>query len=237
MSALVNDLINELLKSPVPWLIATFAAFEIGNWTFRKLGEPVWAPPLMIALALLIGGLLLTGTDYQTYFQGNALLHFMLGPATVALAVPLYHALPRLLAAFKPLGGTLLLGTLLGAGSAMGLAWLFGLSHDSILAFGTRAVTTPIAIGIGEKIHAPIALAAALVGFSGVLGAAVAEPLLKGVKSDVARGFAMGLAAHGVGTARAFQIHPTAGAFAALGMGLNGMLTAFWLPPLVHALL
>ena len=74
----------------------------------------------------------------------------------------------------------------------MGLAWLFGLSHDSILAFGTRAVTTPIAIGIGEKIHAPIALAAALVGFSGVLGAAVAEPLLKGVKSDVARGFAMG---------------------------------------------
>ena len=237
MSALVNDLVNELFKSPVPWLIATFAAFEIGNWTFRKLGEPVWAPPLMIALALLIGGLLLTGTDYQTYFQGNALLHFMLGPATVALAVPLYHALPRLLAAFKPLGGTLLLGTLLGAGSAMGLAWLFGLSHDSILAFGTRAVTTPIAIGIGEKIHAPIALAAALVGFSGVLGAAVAEPLLKGVKSDVARGFAMGLAAHGVGTARAFQIHPTAGAFAALGMGLNGMLTAFWLPPLVHALL
>ena len=227
---------SELFISPLPWLIATFAAYEIGNWIFQKLGQPIWAPPLMIALALLIGGLLLTGTSYQTYFQGNALLHFMLGPATVALAVPLYHALPRLLAAFKPLGGTLILGSLLGAGSAMGLAWLFGLSHDSILAFGTRAVTTPIAIGIGEKIHAPIALAAALVGFSGVLGAAVAEPLLKGVKSDVARGFAMGLAAHGVGTARAFQIHPTAGAFAALGMGLNGMLTAFWLPPLVHAL-
>jgi putative effector of murein hydrolase len=229
--------LTDLMASPVPWLIATFAAYEIGLWVFHKLGEPVWAPPLMIALALLIGGLLLTGTDYHTYFQGNALLHFMLGPATVALAVPLYHALPRLLAAFKPLGGTLLIGTFVGAGSAMGLAWLFGLSHDSILAFGTRAVTTPIAIGIGEKIHAPIALAAALVGFSGVLGAAIAEPLLKGVKSDVARGFAMGLAAHGVGTARAFQIHPTAGAFAALGMGLNGMLTAFWLPPLVHVLM
>jgi putative effector of murein hydrolase len=228
--------LTDLMASPVPWLIATFAAYEIGLWVFHKLGEPVWAPPLMIALALLIGGLLLTGTDYSTYFHGNALLHFMLGPATVALAVPLYHALPRLLAAFKPLGGILLIGTFLGAGSAMGLAWLFGLSSDSILAFGTRAVTTPIAIGIGEKIHAPIALAAALVGFSGVLGAAIAEPLLKGVKNDVARGFAMGLAAHGVGTARAFQIHPTAGAFAALGMGLNGMLTAFWLPPLVHAL-
>lgn len=228
---------NALLASPVPWLILTLAAFEAGTWLFRRLGEPVWAPPLLVALALIIGVLLLTGTDYQVYFQGNQLLHFLLGPATVALAVPLYHALPRLLAAFRPLAATLLLGTVLGALGAMGLAWLFQLSQDSILAFGTRAVTTPIAIGIAEKIHSPIALAAALVGFSGVLGAAVAEPLLRGVKSDVARGFALGLAAHGVGTARAFQMHPTAGAFAALGMGLNGLLTAFWLPPLVRALM
>ncbi|MFZ5561858.1 MAG: LrgB family protein [Pseudomonadota bacterium] len=228
---------NALLQSPLPWLLATLAAFELGNWLFRRLGEPVWAPPLLITLALLIGALSLLQIDYQLYFRGNALLHFMLGPATVALAVPLYHALPRLLAAFRPLAGTLLAGSLLGAGSAMGLAWLLQLSDASILAFGTRAVTTPIAIGIAGEIGAPVALAAALVGFSGVLGAAVAEPLLKGVQSDVARGFALGLAAHGVGTARAFQLHPTAGAFAALGMGLNGMLTAFWLPPLVHLLL
>lgn len=225
------------LQSPVPWLILTLGAFELGTWLFRRLGEPVWAPPLLIALALIIAVLVATGTDYQVYFKGNQLLHFLLGPATVALAVPLYHALPRLLAAFRPLVGTLLLGTALGGLGAMGLAWLFQLSHESILAFGTRAVTTPIAIGIAEKIHSPVALAAALVGFSGVLGAAVAEPLLRGVKSDVARGFALGLAAHGVGTARAFQMHPTAGAFAALGMGLNGMLTAFWLPPLVRAVL
>lgn len=227
---------NAILNSAVPWLILTLGAFEIGTWLFRRLDEPAWAPPLFIALALIIGVLVATGTDYRVYFQGNQLLHFLLGPATVALAVPLYHALPRLLAAFRPLAATLLLGTVLGAGGAMGLAWLFQLSHASILAFATRAVTTPIAIGIAEKIHAPVALAAALVGFSGVLGAALAEPLLKGVKSDVARGFALGLAAHGVGTARAFQMHPTAGAFAALGMGLNGMLTAFWLPPLVRAL-
>ncbi|MCC2636382.1 MAG: LrgB family protein [Moraxellaceae bacterium] len=227
---------SALLDSPVPWLILTLGAFEGGTWLYRRLGEPVWAPPLLMALALIIGVLLVTGIDYAVYFRGNALLHFLLGPATVALAVPLYHALPRLLAAFRPLAGTLLLGTVLGAGGAMSLAWLFQLSHESILAFATRAVTTPIAIGIAEKIHAPLALAAALVGFSGVLGAALAEPLLKGVKSDVARGFALGLAAHGVGTARAFQLHPTAGAFAALGMGLNGLLTAFWLPPLVRAL-
>lgn len=232
----MTSFLSDLLQSPVPWLILTLGAYEAGTWLFRRLGEPVWAPPLFIALALIIGVLVATGADYRVYFAGNQLLHFLLGPATVALAVPLYQALPRLLAAFRPLVGTLLLGTALGGLGAMGLAWLFQLSHASILAFGTRAVTTPIAIGIAEKIHSPVALAAALVGFSGVLGAALAEPLLRGVKSDVARGFALGLAAHGVGTARAFQMHPTAGAFAALGMGLNGMITAFWLPPLVRAL-
>lgn len=233
----MSHTLSALLASPVPWLLMSLLAYEAGIWLFKKMGEPIWAPPLLIALALLIGGLLITGADYQDYFRGNALLHFMLGPATVALAVPLYHALPRLLAAFKPLATILLVGTVLGAGGAMALAWVFQLSHDSVLAFGTRAVTTPIAIGIAEKIHSPVALAAALVGFSGVLGAAIAEPLLKGVKSDIARGFALGLAAHGVGTARAFQMHPTAGAFAALGMGLNGMITAFWLPPMVHLLM
>lgn len=232
----MNSALAYVLQTPVPWLILTLAAYEGGTWLFRRLGQPVWAPPLLIALALIIGVLLATGSDYRDYFAGNQFLHFLLGPATVALAVPLYHALPRLLAAFRPLAGTLLLGSALGALGAMGLAWAFLLSQDSILAFATRAVTTPIAIGIAEKIHSPVALAAALVGFSGVLGAAVAEPLLKGVKSDIARGFALGLAAHGVGTARAFQMHPTAGAFAALGMGLNGMITAFWLPPLIRAL-
>jgi putative effector of murein hydrolase len=228
---------NGLLASPVLWLMVTLGAYECGIYLFAKLGQPMWAPPLLITLTLLIAGLLISGVDYAVYFRGNALLHFMLGPATVALAVPLYHSLPRLLAAFKPLATTLLLGSFFAVACAMGLAWLLQLSHDSILAFGTRAVTTPIAIGIAEKIHSPVALAAALVGFSGVLGAALAEPALRGVKSNVARGFALGLAAHGVGTARAFQLHPTAGAFAALGMGLNGMLTAFWLPPVLHALM
>lgn len=227
---------NALLASPVLWLMATLAANECGHFLHKKMREPVWAPPLLITLLLLIGGLLFFKIDYAVYFQGNALLHFLLGPATVALAVPLYHALPRLRAAFAPLSTVLIVGSVLGAGGAMGLALLFQLSPEAVLAFATRAVTTPIAIGIAEKIHAPVALAASIVGFSGVFGATLAEPLLRGVKSHVARGFALGLAAHGVGTARAFQLHPTAGAFAALGMGLNGMITAFWLPPLLKYL-
>jgi putative effector of murein hydrolase len=237
MSDFLHHVSGDAFATPVFWLLITLLAYETGLWLFKKLGEPIWAPPLFITLALLIAGLLLADVDYQTYFRGNAFLHFLLGPATVALAVPLYRALPSLRAAFQPLMGTLLLASVFCVALAMGLAWLFQLSEPSVLAFGTRAVTTPITVGISEKIHSPVALAAALVGFSGVLGAALAEPLLRGVKSEIARGFAMGIAAHGVGTARAFQMHPTAGAFAALGMCLNGVLTAFWLPPVIRWLM
>lgn len=228
---------DDLLHSPLPWLLLTLLVWEFSGWLYRKLGQPLWAPPMLTTLLLLVAILLGFRVDYQTYFAGTQFLHFLLGPATVALAVPLYHSLPRLLAAAKPLLVILLAGSLFGVGLAVGLAWAFGLSGDTMLAFTTRAVTTPIAIGVAEKIHAPVALAAAIVGISGLVGAMMAEPVLKHIKSDVARGFALGLAAHGVGTARAFQLHPTAGAFAALGMGLNGMLTAIWLPPLVHMLM
>lgn len=228
---------DDLLHKPLPWLFITLMAWEFSLWLYTRLKQPVWLPPMLTTLVLLIGGLSLARVDYQVYFAGTQFLHFLLGPATVALAVPLYHALPRLKAAAGPLLVTLVIGSALTCATAVGLAWLFGLSHDTVMAFTTRAVTTPIAIGIAEKIHSPVALAATLVGISGLVGAMIAEPLLRGIKSEVARGFALGLAAHGVGTARAFQLHPTAGAFAALGMGLNGMITAFWLPPLIHYLM
>lgn len=226
-----------LLISPLPWLLLTLLTYQFGGWLYERLGRPAWAPPILTSLLLVIAILLLAGIDYRVYFAGNQVLHWLLGPATVALAVPLYHALHHLRAALGPLTLTLLFGSAFAVVCAVGLAWGLGLSHDSLMAFTTRAVTTPIAIGISEKIHSPTALAAAIVGLSGVIGAILAEPLLKGVRSPVAKGFALGLAAHGVGTARAFQLHPTAGAFAALGMGLNGLLTAFWLPPVVAWLL
>ncbi|HRH91800.1 MAG TPA: LrgB family protein, partial [Agitococcus sp.] len=146
---------------------------------------------------------------------------------------PLYQSLPRLKAAALPLLVALLMGSVVGAGIALALAQLSGLSHSSALAFATRAVTTPMALGIAEKIHAPLALASAIVIVSGLVGAIAAEALLKFVRHDMAKGFALGLAAHGVGTARALQISPTAGAFAALGMSLNGILTALWLPSVI----
>ncbi len=227
-------MMEKLVHSPLIWLTLTLVAYEAGFWLHKRCGEPVLLPPMLWSLVILIGVVVVGKVDYQTYFQGNAFIHFLLGTSTVALAVPLYQSLPRLKAAVVPLSVTLIIGSLLGAGVALALASMAHLSHDSVLAFATRAVTTPMALGIAEKIHAPLALASAIVIISGLIGAIAAEPLLKFVRHDMAKGFALGLAAHGVGTARALQISPTAGAFAALGMSLNGVLTALWLPTVIR---
>jgi putative effector of murein hydrolase len=224
---------SNILSTPLVWMVLTLTAYEAGFWLHKKFKEPVLIPPMLLSLIILISVLLTADVNYQQYFEGNAFIHFLLGTSTVALAVPLYQSLPRLKAAAIPLMLVLVLGSALGAGVALALAYFFGLSHSSVLAFATRAVTTPMALGIAEKIHAPLALASAIVILSGLIGAMLAEPLLKFVRHDMAKGFALGLAAHGVGTARALQISPTAGAFAALGMSLNGILTALWLPIIV----
>jgi putative effector of murein hydrolase len=216
------------------WVGLTLLVWEGCGRAHKALGQPYWAPPLLLAMLALVALLGITRFPYTSYARYTQPLSFLLGPATVALAVPLYKALPRLMAAVRPILLTVLLGSFFTSGLAVALAWGCGLSHSSVLAFTTRAVTTPIAIGIAAKTGAPVVLVAAIVIVSGLLGAMLAEPLLGRLRSDAARGLALGLAAHGVGTARAFQLHPTAGAFAALGMGLNGLLTAFWLPPLVH---
>lgn len=226
--------LEKLYVSPLLWMTVTLVAYEAGFWLHRRFKEPVLVPPMLISLTLLIAALVIGKVDYQTYFQGNAFIHFLLGTSTVALAVPLYQSLPRLKAAAMPLLVVLAVGSLVGAGVALALAVGSGLSHGSVLAFATRAVTTPMALGIAEKIHAPLALASAIVIISGLVGAIAAEPLLKFVRHDMAKGFALGLAAHGVGTARALQISPVAGAFAALGMSLNGVLTALWLPTFIR---
>ncbi|PTQ89133.1 LrgB family protein [Agitococcus lubricus] len=225
---------ESLLQSPLLWMTVTLVCYEAGFWLHRRCKEPVLVPPMLISLTLLVSVLVCAQVDYMQYFQANQFIHFLLGTSTVALAVPLYQSLARLKAAALPLSLVLVIGSVLGAGVALGLAVLSQLSHTSVLAFATRAVTTPMALGIAEKIHAPLALASAIVIVSGLVGAIVAEPLLKFVKHDMAKGFALGIAAHGVGTARALQISPVAGAFAALGMSLNGILTALWLPTFVH---
>ncbi len=227
-----------LHTQPLLWLAATLAAYAIGAALHERAGRAPVVNAVAIAVALLVAILLATGTSYATYFEGAQFVHFLLGPATVALAVPLFRNRHVVARALLPLGAALLAGALTAAGSALGIAWALGASRETILSLAPKSVTTPIAMGISERIGGTPALTAVLVILTGITGAVIATPLLNalGVRDWRARGFAVGLAAHGLGTARAFQVDQLAGTFAGIAVGLNGIATAVLVPVLVGLL-
>ncbi|PRD66533.1 LrgB family protein [Malikia granosa] len=233
---------ERLAGSPLLWLTLTLLAYQFGLWLQRRLRGHALANPVLVAVALLSALLLLTGTPYASYMQGGGLIHFLLGPATVALAIPLHANWPRLKRMAAPLLIVLLVASLVAAVSAWGLgAWL-GAGPESRLSLAIKSITTPIAMAVTERLGGLPALTAVLVIVTGIVGGLCAEALYRRLRidDDAVRGFALGLAAHGLGTARAFQFSEQAGAFAALGMGLNGLLTSFalpWLLPWLERLL
>ncbi|MCT2540435.1 LrgB family protein [Sedimentimonas flavescens] len=226
-----------LASKPLLWLCATLFAYWAGDAIFRGSGRKPWANPVMIAVILLAVLLGLTGTEYQSYFEGAQFVHFMLGPATVCLAVPLQANLGAVRRALVPIVVALLAGSFTAVFSALAIAWAFGADTALLAALAPKSATAPVAIGISESLGGAPTLTAVLVLLTGMIGAIFVTPMLNALrlKDWRARGFATGVAAHGIGTARAFQVHDTAGAFASIGMGLNAVLTAF-LAPLVLSL-
>ena len=221
-----------LTQGPLLWLTATLAAYALGDAVFRATGRQSWANPVLIAVILL--GLLLTvtGTDYPTYFEGAQFVHFMLGPATVCLALPMYDNLPRMRRAVLPIVAGLVASSVVAVVSALAIARALGLGGPVLASLAPKSTTAPVAIGIAERLGGQPTLTAVLVLLTGIFGAIVVTPLFDALRLRDwrARGLAVGTAAHGIGTARAFQVNPTAGAFAAIGMGLNAVLTAFLAP-------
>lgn len=226
-----------LAGGPLLWLTATVAAYALGDAAFRAAGRKPWANPVLIAVLLLAPVLTLTGTPYATYFEGAQFVHFLLGPATVALALPMWDNLPRLRGALLPLAAALVAGSVVAVVSALGIAAAFGLNEEMMASIAPKSATAPVAIGISATLGGSPTLTAVMVILTGIIGAICTTPLLNalGIRDWRARGFATGVAAHGIGTARALQVNPIAGAFAGLGMGLNAVLTAF-LAPLVLGL-
>ncbi|MES2844391.1 MAG: LrgB family protein [Pseudomonadota bacterium] len=227
-----TEIWSYLSRGPLLWLTATLAAYLLGDAAFRAAGRQPIVNPVLIAVALLAGLLWLTATPYATYFEGAQFVHFLLGPATVALAVPLAENLPRVRRAALPIACALLAGSLTAITSALAIAHAFGVTGEALASLAPKSATAPVAIGISESLGGSPTLTAVLVILTGIIGAVVATPLLNllGLKDWRARGFAVGVAAHGIGTARAFQVNPTAGAFAGLGMGLNAVVTALIAP-------
>jgi predicted murein hydrolase (TIGR00659 family) len=239
VTANVTNLWVYLSESALLWLAVTFAAFLIGNAIFERSGRNPIANPQPIAAALICVILVATGTSYSTYFAGAQFVHFLLGPATVALAVPLFRHLPEVRRSFIPMLGALIGGSMTAIVSAVLLAKAFGLDRGSIMALAPKSATVAIAMGISEKIGAEPQFTAALVLLTGVTGVLVVTPLMNALrlKNYAARGFAAGLVSHGLGTARAFQVHPLAGTFAGVALGLNGLVTALLVPLLLPWLL
>ncbi|MGA0542006.1 LrgB family protein [Neotabrizicola sp. VNH66] len=232
----MTDIWSYLSREPLLWLTATLAAYLIGLALFRAAGQKPLANPSLLAMLMLALLLHLTGTPFATYFEGAQFVHFLLGPATVCLALPLYDNLPRVRRAALPIVAALVVGSVTGIVTVLAIGWAFGLPAQILASMAPKSATAAVAIGVSEQLGGSPTLTAMMVMLTGLGGAVVVTPLLNafGLRDWRARGFAVGVAAHGFGTARAFQVNPTAGAFAGLGMGLNAMLTAILAPLILH---
>lgn len=221
-----------LSASPLLGLTVTLVAYQAGYWLYGRSGLNPLFNPVLIAVVALVALLKLTGTEYGDYFEGAQFVHFLLGPATVALAVPLFQQLQQVRRSLLAVLVAVVAGSATAALSAVGIAWALGASRETILSLAPKSVTTPIAMGIAEQIGGLPSLTAVLVILTGMTGAMLATATLNlvRVKDWRARGLAVGVASHGIGTARAIAVHPVAGAFAGLAMGLNGVATAILLP-------
>ena len=225
-----------LAASPLLWLTLTLVCYLVAVWIYRLGGESPWLNPVAIAVVLLIALLVVTGTPYQTYFDGAQFVHFLLGPATVSLAIPLYRQRQRLRALALPIAVALVAGVLTASLSAVGFAALLGAGKETLISLAPKSVTAPVAMGISEKLGGLPSLTAVLVVSTGIVGAVLGTGLFRllGIRDDAIKGIAMGVAAHGIGTARAFQVSPTMGAFSGLAMALSAFVTALLLPPLLR---
>ncbi|MGH6763466.1 MAG: LrgB family protein [Phyllobacterium sp.] len=226
-----------LSASPLLWLTVTIGVFLVAQDLAKRSGFNPLVNPVLISILVLAFILKLTGTDYGVYFDGAQFVHFALGPATVALAVPLYRNRAMIMQNILPIIAALMAGATVAVVSAVGIASLFGAPHEILAAIAPKSVTAGIALGITRQIGGDPALTAVLVTATGVLGSIIVTPLMNllRIKDYAARGFAAGLTAHGIGTARAFQVNDVAGTFAGLAMALTGLVTAF-IAPLVVSL-
>ena len=231
----INQLWVYLGTSPLLWLTLTIWAYVVATRVQRSLNASPWANPVLLAVVMLVLVLQVTNTPYDTYFGGAQFVHFMLGTATVALAVPLRRQWTQVRAVLTPLLLSVVIGNVVGAVVAMAIVKLWGAPTTLLLSIAPKSVTAPVAMGISQKIGGLPALTAVLVILTGILGATMATPLLAALKlnQDAVRGLALGVAAHGIGTARAFQLGETAGTFAGVGMALSTLIASVLVPLIV----
>lgn len=228
-----------LSQTPLLWLTVTLAVYAVADALSLATHRNPLMNPVLHSIWVIGVFLFLTGTSYTTYFSGAQFVHFLLGPATVALAVPLYENRKLVAAAIVPMLAALLVGSATAIISVMLFAEAAGLPREIVLALAPKSVTAGVAMGISETMGANPAITVIATVLTGVMGAIVVTPTMNrlGITDFRARGFAVGLASHGIGTARAFQVDEVAGVFAGIAMGLNALVTSLLVPVAVTLLL
>jgi predicted murein hydrolase (TIGR00659 family) len=221
-----------LSQSPLLWLTVTLLVYATADAASLATHRNPLANPVLHSIWIIGAFLVFTGTSYTTYFGGARFVHFLLGPATVALAVPLYENRRTVAAAILPMLAALVAGSVTAIVSVVLLAEAAGLLRGLVLSLAPKSVTAGIAMGISESLHADPSLTAVAVVLTGIMGSVIVTPLMNriGITDFRARGFAVGLAAHGIGTARAFQVDAVAGVFAGVAMSLNALVTSLLVP-------
>jgi len=238
MTGVLQALWVFLLDSTLFWLTLTVLVYLAAAAAYQRSGGNPLLLPVLTGVVFIILMLIATDTPYSVYAERTSVLPFLIGPATVALAVPLYAQLPRLKRLWRPILFALFAGSITAILSAIAIAKLLGASVQTQLSLAPKSATMPIAMEVAALSGGSPSLTTVAVAITGIAGAIMAGWLLKLLREDdpQVEGFALGLGAHAIGTARAFQTNDTAGAFAALGMGLNGIATAILVPLLLAIL-
>lgn len=215
-----------LSATPLFGLTATIVTYVLAQGIYVRLGQAPWANPVLWTVVALVAMLAITGTPYPTYFSGAQFIHFLLGPAVVALAWPLWQRRAELRRRAVALLVAALTGGMLAAGVAVGLGWALGLTPELLRSLAPKSVTAPVAMGIAENLGGIPALAAVFAVLTGLVGALSAKYLFDALRigEPEVRGFALGTVSHGIGAARAIQVHPDAGAYAGLALGMQVLL-------------
>lgn len=222
------------------WVIAlSFAGFVVGRAVYRRSGSNPFLHPLLVGTPLVAAVLYLINMDFGAYYAGNGALNWLLGPTTVALAVPLARQMRQLPPLLLTVATTVLIGGFFATGCALLMALMFDVDQLMVLSLAAKSVTTPIAVGITEELGGLVTLIVMVVLLTGIVGILAAQTVFNYTKITDERwqGLILGISAHAIGTAKAFEKSPRCGAFSTLGMGLNGIWTSMFLPPLMTILM
>jgi predicted murein hydrolase (TIGR00659 family) len=231
----MNDFVQlwvYLSTTPLFGLTATLLTYVLATAVYDRLDRAPWANPVLWSVLCIGGVLLATATPYPTYFAGAQFVHVLLGPAVVALGWPLWQRRSEVKKRWLAITCAALIGGFAAGGSAVAMAWALDMPTEVVRSLASKSVTAPVAMGIAERVGGVPALAAVFAVLTGLVGAMSGKYVfdLLGIKSWATRGFALGTAAHGIGAARALQVHIDAGAYAGIALGLQVLLSSILIP-------